>query len=326
MSEKLILGIDGGGTNTVAWIAPADDTGQILGRGMSGPSNPQVVGAETAIKHLGQAIEEAFTNAELSRRPFTAACIGLAGADRDADQRMIQRWAAHSQLADQLHVVNDALPVLFCANADGCGVALISGTGSFAFGRREDGVTARAGGWGYLFDDEGSAYAIAVEGLRAVAKSLDGRGPSTALVETFLTALGGIRAEELISAIYDPAMTRSRIASLCHLVFESYEADDPVATQIVDTAACRLAEMVAAVASQLDPENRPFPLALTGGVLLNNRELRSRLQSALRNNGLTVDPIKMIPNPVAGALSISQQSVFGKFPQSLSPPTSGLDP
>lgn len=37
------------------------------------------------------------------------------------------------------------------------GVALISGTGSVAWGRRRDGVHARAGGWGYLHGDEGSS-------------------------------------------------------------------------------------------------------------------------------------------------------------------------
>jgi N-acetylglucosamine kinase-like BadF-type ATPase len=237
---------------------------------------------------------------------------------------MIRRWAEQTRLTDKLQVVNDALPMLFCATPDGCGVALISGTGSLAYGRREDGMTARAGGWGYLFGDEGSAYGIAVEGLRAVAKCTDGRGPATRLQESFLAALGGIRAQDLITVIYDPKMTRSQIAELCPLVFEAQQASDPVATQIVETAACQLAETIAAVALQLGYETRRFPLALTGGVLLHNREMRNRLESALRHEGIIADPITTIPNPVAGALSISQQSLLSKSQPSLPPPITGL--
>ncbi len=42
---ELVLGIDGGGTKTLAWLAPAnDETGtKIVGKGQSGPSNPRAV-------------------------------------------------------------------------------------------------------------------------------------------------------------------------------------------------------------------------------------------------------------------------------------------
>eukprot|EP00913_Durusdinium_trenchii_P035277 g33007.t1 len=258
------------------------------------------------VVQLRSAIDASFADANMTRRPFAAACLGIAGAGRVVDRQRIEHWAENARLTDILHVVNDALPVLYCANPDGCGIALVSGTGSFAFGRREDGTTARAGGWGYLFDDEGSAYAIAVDGLRAIAKSKDGRIPATSLVEPFLDALGVSRVEDLVSAIYDPAMTRSRIAALCPLVFESQAAGDQVATQIVDSAATSLAELVVAVASRLGLASRTFPLAVAGGVLLHNRCLQDRLQSAVRDAELTTDPVTRVPDPAR-----SQHPDFG---------------
>ena len=308
MSDDLILGVDGGGTKTVAWIAPADDSQNVLGRGVSGPSNWQVVGEEAAKDHLRRAIEASRADSGLPRRQFAAACIGLAGADREADQKMIRQWAVQQRLTDRLLVVNDALPVLYAATGSGCGVALISGTGSFALGRREDGATVRVGGWGYLLGDEGSAYAIALDGLRAAAKSADGRGPATNLLESLLAALGRKRPEDLIPATYDAAMTRSRIAALCPLVFKSQQSGDSVADQIIANAANCLAQMVAAVAARLQYTPDSFPLALAGGVLLHHRELRNRLQSALRNLRVSADPVVAIPEPVRGALVMSQRA------------------
>jgi len=356
MSEHLLLGVDGGGTKTVAWIACIDDPGQVLGRGSSGPSNPQVVGAETCLVRLDEAIDAAFADAGLNRRSFAAACIGLAGADREADRKNIEQWAAQCGLAERLCVVNDALPVLYAASAAGCGVALISGTGSFAFGcrdpgtfvvtgfsrstgkanlggtrpaeaghyerqGRDDGTTARAGGWGYLFGDEGSAYAIAVDGLRAAARSADGRGPATCLLDLLLAELGRSRAEDLISAVYDPATTRTQIAALSRVVFQARDAGDSVAGEIIHEATNSLAEMVQAVVAKLRFSTRSFPLALTGGVVLHHHELQTDLEIELHNRGLRADPVVAVPDPVAGALVIAHQAAClddaGVLPQEL---------
>ena len=42
---SLLLGVDGGGTSTTAWLA--DSEGVVLGRGVGGPSNIKAVGAES---------------------------------------------------------------------------------------------------------------------------------------------------------------------------------------------------------------------------------------------------------------------------------------
>ena len=47
-------------------------------------------------------------------------------------------------------------------------IIVIAGTGSMVFGRNTAGVTARAGGWGYIFGDEGGAFDLVRQALRAV--------------------------------------------------------------------------------------------------------------------------------------------------------------
>ena len=81
--------------------------------------------------------------------------------------------------------------------------------------------------------DEGSAYAITLDGLRAATRSADGRGPSTSLLDLFLDSLGQDSAQGLITAIYDPAMSRPRLADLSRLVFQAEQAGDSVAATIV---------------------------------------------------------------------------------------------
>ena len=65
--------------------------------------------------------------------------------------------------------------VIAAGTTEGWGVGVIAGTGSIAVGRTKDGQTARAGGWGHLIGDEGSAYSVVLDALRLVARRADGR-------------------------------------------------------------------------------------------------------------------------------------------------------
>ena len=56
------------------------------------------------------------------------------------------------------------------------GIGIVAGTGSIGYGERA-GRSARAGGWGEQFSDEGSAYWIAIRGLNAFSRMSDGRMP-----------------------------------------------------------------------------------------------------------------------------------------------------
>lgn len=307
MTETFILGIDGGGTSTVAWIARRDDPRDVIGRGVGGPSNPQAVGIETAIENLEAAIDTAIHDASLSPTKFAAACLGMAGIDREVDRKQIERWSVERELTDRLQVVNDALPLLYAANTDGVGIALISGTGTLAFGRSASGATARAGGWGYLFGDEGSAYRIAVEGLRAAAQSADGRGTETLLLENFLCEFECEDPQQLITAIYAPDMTRRKIAALSNVVFDAYDSGDGIAQRIIEDSIDGLAQQVIAVAERLEFADAGYSLAMTGGVLLNRAEFQSGLKAKLTDAGRSPVTLIPVPHPVAGALVLASR-------------------
>lgn len=302
--NNLFLGIDGGGTRTVALLATPGGNGRwkILGRGESGPSNQQVVGIEAALAALECAAADAFAAAGLPRRGAAAACLGLAGAGRPDDQAVILDWARRHRLADTVDVIEDAALLPAAGTPDGWGVAVVAGTGSMAYGRSLDGRTARAGGWGHVLGDEGSGYAIAVAGLRAAARAADGRGPATPLTDRLLAAHGVNRAQELIGVVY-PACDRATIAALAPMVLEGADTD-PVANEIVHHAAGELAIAVAAVARSLKL-GCSFPIALAGGLLDSSAAYRKRFVHALAAEGIIAEPVTVVTEPAEGAVRLA---------------------
>ena len=307
--ESLILGIDAGGSKTVACLARSRGTDEplVLGRGAAGPANPQSVGFPAALKNLTAAVTAAFDAAGIPCQAVASAVLGAAGSDGAENCRMLSEWAEEISLAARFQIVHDAWPVLAAGTPDGWGIALISGTGSLAFGRAADGRTARTGGWGFLFGDEGSGYALAVAGLRAAAQAADGRGPPTRLLDAILDHFHLDAPEELVPAVYPLANNRPRIAELAETVLAVADAGDATASGIVDEATGQLACMIAAVAARLDLLRETIPLALAGGVLVGSRLLRARLQDKLRALGLQAGPVAVVHEPVLGALKLASE-------------------
>ncbi|HZY86971.1 MAG TPA: N-acetylmuramic acid 6-phosphate etherase [Gemmataceae bacterium] len=300
-SEELYLGIDGGGTHTVALLAGRG--GVVLGRGTAGPSNRQAVGTARALAALDEAVSAAFAAAGRTRGPVASACLGLAGADRAEDQAVLREWAARARLAGQVDVTSDAAILLAAGTPEGWGLVLIAGTGSIAFGRAADGRRARAGGWGHLLGDEGSAYALVMAALQAVARAADGRGPATGLTERLLAGLGVPQPQGLIAAVYRGGRDRADLAALAPLVVEAAQ-DDAVAARVVEEGAQELARAGAAVAGQLGWDG-PVPLALAGGLLLGSAGYRERVLGGLRSLGVQPGAVARVEEPARGALQVA---------------------
>jgi len=302
----LLLAIDGGGTKTDCRIAVLDGQLQMLGKGLSGPSNLRALGPRQALANLDAAVAAAFASAGLQRCTATAACLALAGADRTSEQMQILEWAGAARLAGQLRIVNDAVPLLHADAGSGVGVALIAGTGSLAWGCNADGRTARAGGWGFLLGDEGSAYALGNAALRAVLLQSDGRGPQTLLTELISAQLEISRPSAIVECVYGAAVPRQVVAELAPLVFAAADRRDAMATEILRNASAQLADMATAVAHSLNLPN-PLHLACTGGVLLNHPGYLDAVTQALTARTGQSPAVTRVPEPVLGALHLAQK-------------------
>ncbi|HEX9412667.1 MAG TPA: BadF/BadG/BcrA/BcrD ATPase family protein [Ktedonobacterales bacterium] len=269
-ARTLWAGVDAGGSKTLAVVV--DARGCEVGRGLAGGANYQSIGLERAVASLRGALDTALRAAGYAL-PLTAAWIGMAGIDRAADRDL---WLPHLvPLAGAGRLTNDA--ELALTALDGAvGVAVVAGTGSIALGRDARGATARSGGWGHLIGDEGSGYDIGRSCLQAVTRAADGRGPPTTLVDLLAHTWGLNSPTEIIGRVY-PAEDKASIAQLATLVFAAARAGDGVARRIVARAAGELSRAAIAVHQALEFADTPLPLALAGGLLVNESRFRAQV-------------------------------------------------
>ncbi|MDR1799342.1 MAG: hypothetical protein LBR19_05605 [Bifidobacteriaceae bacterium] len=311
-----VLGIDTGGTKTMA--AVADQTGRILAVGTGGPGNPDGVGLAKAQAGYDQAIREALAGA--GGAVPDAVFVGSGGVvtedGRDQVRRLLEPSlgpAARAALVD-----HDCRVALAGGLAGRPGIVLIAGTGTSCFGRLTQGREWLASGWGSLFGDEGSAHWLALEGVRAVLWAEDGRGPRTALREALLPALGISHPLQILDGTGEGRWDRTAIAALAPLVVAAAEAEDAVAAGLVDQAGEHLAADIGAVARALELGQAPggFEVALVGG-LLRAAAIRQALTAAVARDFPRARLVQPQLAPVAGAVLLALAQLAGCEPDQL---------
>ena len=180
------------------------------------------------------------------------------------------------------------------------GIIVIAGTGSIAFGRNAGGRTARAGGWGYLFGDEGGAFDLVRQALRAALRHEEGWGPPTALRALLLEAANAPDANGLMHRFYTSDFPRDRVAGLARLLEAAARAGDAVALGILDRAGRQLAALAAAVRGGLFTAGQTATVSFAGGVF-ENSYVRQRFSELVQlSGGSDVHPPDR--EPAAGVL------------------------
>jgi N-acetylglucosamine kinase-like BadF-type ATPase len=316
-----VLGIDAGGTKTVALLADAG--GRIVGEGRAGGANLQTHGELEVEKILHGVIDLAL--GERAAVP-AAVCLGVAGVDRKDDGQVIREIMKRLGFRSHTVIVNDALIALVAGNGDlGPGIVLVSGTGSIAYGVSRRGVAARAGGWGSSLGDEGSGYWIGRRVLAAVVRDADGRGPRTALTAMVLAHFDLEKPEQLVAEIYDNVTGRKAIASLGATVEQARAEGDLVAVEILRDAATELALAASSVVTKLDMRGEQFPTWLAGGLLTGVPWLAAEVTRHLAEVAPRSVVAPLTVEPAIGAVRLALAEAQGgvQVPQYIDPPAAG---
>jgi N-acetylglucosamine kinase-like BadF-type ATPase len=273
------LGVDGGGTKTEAVLIDMENNE--IARVTAGPSNFHAVGAEVAEASLRAAIGGILSAARLEAAGVTALGLGMAGAARPRDQETIRAMLSRIARFPCVLITHDAETALVGATGRRHGAVLIAGTGAIAYGVNARGESRRADGWGHLLGDEGSAYWIGREALRAAARAHDGRGPATDLAERLLSHLGLDDASKLIRFVYAAGFGVPQVAALAPLVEQGATDGDMIAQAILRQAGWHLGSTLRAVILGLRMGRQAFDVALMGAVLRARGIVRATVDSTL---------------------------------------------
>jgi len=227
-------------------------------------------------------------------------CAGAAGVDTPASEARLRHLLAERLPDARIRVVHDSQLILAAAGVLD-GIAVISGTGSVAWGRH-DGQHARAGGWGYLLGDEGSGYWVAREAVRRTLARVDRGDPADRLGQQ-LAADCGLQSPGHLLDLFYAQPERRYWAGRARVVFELAKGGDEVSTSIVDAAGTALAGLASAVATRL---GSPGPVVLAGGLAVNQPALHKVVRQQLTERGIS-DVRVLAVDPVRGAVELAQR-------------------
>jgi glucosamine kinase len=282
-----VIGVDIGGSKTHG-VRAVD--GVPVAEAVAGSANIASVGPAEAGRQLDGLLSQ------LGATGVDALCAGAAGADGAESVATLRRLFAERVPGARVAIVHDARLVLAAAGMD-TGVALISGTGSVAWGVRPDGTDARAGGWGHLLGDEGSGYRVAVEAVRHALDRMDAGAPVDALTATLLAQSGLSAREQLVDHFYG-TQDRRYWAQRAPALVAPAAAGDPAACALLTGAADALAALATRV---LDRLGLPGPVVLGGGFAVH----QPALQEAVRERLPGVEVHVLTQEPVTGAVRLA---------------------
>jgi N-acetylglucosamine kinase-like BadF-type ATPase len=286
----------------------ADDTERVIAEGREDGANLQGAGELALEKVLHSVMEKTLEGTGILP---SAICLGIAGVDRAADEAVVRGIMSRIGYKARILVVNDALIALQAGLGDAAGIVIVSGTGSIAYGRNEQGEAARAGGWGYVLGDEGSGYWIGRLALRAVVRHADGRGRVTSLTPRLLAHFGVERATELIHKVYQDELNPRSIAAVAKYVQQARDEGDSVAASILNRAADELMTAATAVMSRLDLSERPFTFVLAGGMFHALPWLCDQMQLLLPALAHQSRVMRLNDQPALGAVRLAIAEMKG---------------
>lgn len=286
----MYIGVDGGGTKTAFVLINKE--GQLLASYFCSTCSYLTEGVEAVRTLLQLGVNELISKSNVALSDVKFAYFGLPSYGEDARlQPALDALPSAFMPADRYRCGNDM--VCGWAGSLGCddGINIVAGTGSISYGEH-DGKSARCGGWGELFGDEGSGYWVAREGLTLYTKMSDGRvkrGPLYGILRQHLNLEIDLDLPGLIYDEWDGL--RHKIAALSKIVSEAAHAGDEEARKIFTRAGQELAEIVEGTRHQLSysPEE-VVKLSFSGGIFNSGKMILDPFIEALDSEYSIVNP------------------------------------
>lgn len=237
MKKKYIIGIDGGASKTEFVLC--DCYGNVLNQVRDSSCNPNDIGMEHCVEVLIQGISRLISGYEKEEAYLYA---GISGGSTGNNSEIINNKLSKQFTKIKIYNGSDAVNAVETGLRDKDGIAVIAGTGSIVYVKRNF-EYKRIGGWGYLFDNGGSGYHLGREAMSAVLCEFDGTGEKTILTRLIEEKLE-MSVTEALASIYIKG--KKYIASFAPLVFEGFRQGDSISKEIIRRNALYLAGQISA--------------------------------------------------------------------------------
>ncbi len=296
VSDKVVLGIDGGGTKTEFVVASLDGT--VQKRFVREGSNPNDKGITTSANVIIDGMHEAM----LEFPSITAVFCGVAGAASGDNAKKLYQKISEKYPSIDLKINTDSANLF--ALDDDSDMVVISGTGSVVFVRKGHEFLG-LGGWGYLLDEAGSAYDMGRDAIR-IALAEEDNGKEHSLMSKLLAKRLEVKSVRgAIGKIFEGG--RAYIASLSGVVFEAYELGDKNAAEIIERCAKRLGELLELGKTRYNVK----PKAIAGGGVF---EHHTKIMLSLIKKYTDTEIVVCALPQIFGACRMARRMIDGNIP------------
>jgi N-acetylglucosamine kinase-like BadF-type ATPase len=300
-SQSAVLGIDGGGTRSLAVAVGLN--GQTMATAEAGSLNFFGAGLAEARRNLERLVKSIERQLPAKTR-ITRVVVGCAALFADATDEESEALCRGILPGARTRVMSDCQTAWFGATLGRPGVVMVAGTGSIVLAQSGTGKLCRVGGWGHILGDEGSAYWIALESVKAAIAASEGRGPNTTLVRSVREWFAVRQLTELVPIIHQPGFAKDKFAALSGFLAGSRAPSDTIFHRICRRAGEALARQTLAAARAAGMKMKMLPVHLVGGVVEKNSLVRQSLIAALKKKrGVRVSRPAL--SPVLGAAALA---------------------
>lgn len=258
---KLYGGINGGGSGSDLVIL--NENGEVLVQENGLDTNVWQIGVCEVCKRINDMVIKAKEKLKVPEsEKLVSLGLSLSGAEQKQVAASIEEtlMTSYQHVSERVVVKGDTVGSIATAIKNGCGMVLISGTGSNCELMMADGSTRRCGGWGHLLGDEGSAYWIAMRAIKYVFDDDDNmkkspHNPSN-LRKIMFDFFKINDRMELLDAMYTN-FKKKQIASFCKEIASTgcSELRDPLCLHVFEEAGRLLADHIIALSKFVRPKN-----------------------------------------------------------------------
>jgi N-acetylglucosamine kinase-like BadF-type ATPase len=226
---NIILGIDQGGTKTMAVVCSED--GRLLSVGRSAGAYHLYDGMPVVMKAAKEACLAALTQADLKPVQVISVYGGFTGVDWPDEYGLFEENVRGLGLCDNVHITNDSIIALRGGTENSYGAILVAGTGANCAVRAPDG---RVFIYHYYHEDElQGGGALGRHALRTIFRAHVGLEPPTSLSRRVLAFYGLRNVDELKRGIVEERIASDTIKELAPIIFEEAFRGDQAAACIL---------------------------------------------------------------------------------------------